>query len=63
MPVHVDAIIYYHVCDPITSVTGVANLQLATGRLAQTLLRNVLGIYTLTEILDQRDRIQQNLQV
>ena len=63
VPVHVDAIIYYHISDPIMSVTNVANLQLATGRLAQTLLRNALGIYSLDEILNQRDNIQQNLQV
>ncbi|KAL5483836.1 hypothetical protein EMCRGX_G020251 [Ephydatia muelleri] len=62
VPVHVDAIIYYHISDPIMSVTNVANLQLATGRLAQTLLRNALGIYSLDEILNQRDNIQQNLQ-
>ena len=63
VPVHVDAVVYYRIFDPIISVTNVVDVGRATRLLAQTTLRTILGGHTLAEILSQRDIIQQQYQV
>ena len=61
--VAVDAVVYYHVFDPIMSVLNVSNAHYATRLLAQTTLRNVLGTKILSEILSDRENISQFMQV
>ncbi len=59
--VTVDAIIYYEVTDPVKVLYNVANFRMATIKLAQTNLRNVVGDLTLDESLTSRERINAKL--
>ncbi len=59
--VMVDAVIYYEVTDPIKVLYNVAQFRLATIKLAQTNLRNLIGDLTLDESLTSRDRINTKL--
>jgi regulator of protease activity HflC (stomatin/prohibitin superfamily) len=59
--VTVDAIIYYEVTDPVKVLYNVAQFRLATVKLAQTNLRNVVGDLSLDESLTSRERINSKL--
>lgn len=59
--VTVDAVIYYEVTDPVKVLYNVANFRMATIKLAQTNLRNVVGDLTLDESLTSRERINAKL--
>jgi len=59
--VTVDAIIYYEVTDPVKVLYNVAQFRLATIKLAQTNLRNVVGDLSLDESLTSRERINAKL--
>ncbi|MGB9741620.1 MAG: SPFH domain-containing protein [candidate division WOR-3 bacterium] len=59
--VTVDAIVYYEVTDPVKVLYNVANFRLATIKLAQTNLRNVIGDLTLDESLTSREKINAKL--
>lgn len=59
--VTVDAIIYYEVTDPVKVLYNVAQFRLATIKLAQTNLRNVIGDMSLDESLTSRERINAKL--
>ena len=59
--VTVDAIIYYEVTDPVKVLYNVAQFRLATVKLAQTNLRNVVGDLSLDESLTSRERINVKL--
>ena len=63
VPVHVGAVVYYRIFDPIISVTNVVDVGRATRLLAQTTLQTILGGHTLAEILSQSERIKQQYQV
>jgi erythrocyte band 7 integral membrane protein len=58
----VDAVVYYKISNPMTSVCSVANASSSTKLLAQTTLRNILGSKTLSEILSDRDHISETMQ-
>ncbi|XP_067946695.1 band 7 protein AGAP004871-like isoform X2 [Watersipora subatra] len=60
--VAVDAVCYFRICNPVLSINSVANAHRSTHLLAQTTLRNHLGLRTLSEILSERDEIAHNLQ-
>lgn len=59
--VTVDAIVYYEVTDPVKVLYNVAQFRLATIKLAQTNLRNVVGDLSLDESLTSRERINAKL--
>lgn len=59
----VTAVLYFHVVDPVHAVVNVMNFMQATTQMGQTTLRNVLGQSELDEILSQRKKINQDLQV
>jgi len=59
--VTVDAVIYYEVTDPVKVLYNVAQFRLATIKLAQTNLRNVIGDISLDESLTSRERINAKL--
>jgi len=59
--VTVDAIIYYEVTDPVKVLYNVAQFRLATVKLAQTNLRNVVGDLSLDQSLTSRERINVKL--
>ncbi|CAI5454823.1 unnamed protein product [Caenorhabditis angaria] len=61
--VSVDAVVYYKVFDPITSVVGVEDASNSTRLLAQTTLRTCLGAHTLTEMLSEREKISADMKL
>lgn len=62
VPVTVDAVVYFRIIDPVSSVIKVENYWKATSLIAQTTLRSVLGQAELDELLAHRDKINQKLQ-
>ena len=60
--VSVDAVVYYRVSNATVSVANVENAHHSTRLLAQTTLRNMLGMRSLSEILSDREAIQQSMQ-
>lgn len=58
----VNAVMYFHVTDPLKSVIAVENYLFATSQLAQTTLRSVLGQVELDDLLSQREMLNQKLQ-
>ena len=61
--VAVDAVVYFRVSNPISSVVNVEDANRSTKLLAQTTLRNVLGTKSLSEILVERENISHSIQV
>ncbi len=60
--VRVDAVVYFRVVDPESSVVKILNYIQATSLISQTTLRNVLGQFELDELLAQREKLNQMLQ-
>ena len=60
--VHVSAVLYFRVVDAERAIIQVENFFEATGQLAQTTLRSVLGQHDLDEMLSQRDRLNEDIQ-
>jgi len=60
--VDVDAVIYYHVTDPVRAIVEVEDYQGATALIAQTMLRDVLGQSELDSILTDRETLNQQIQ-
>ena len=60
--VRVNAVCYFRVMDPVAAVVNVANYLHATGQIAQTTLRSVMGQSELDELLSQRDEVNRQLQ-
>eukprot|EP00794_Sanderia_malayensis_P015805 gene15805-17398_t len=60
--VAVDAVVYFRVSNPISSVVNVEDATRSTKLLAQTTLRNILGTKNLAEILADRDTISHAIQ-
>ncbi|CAK1553804.1 unnamed protein product [Leptosia nina] len=52
--VHVDAVVYFHVTNPLSSLLNVQSHKKATELLSVSFLRNILGQYTLSELLSNR---------
>ncbi|CEF69850.1 Band 7 protein family and Stomatin family-containing protein [Strongyloides ratti] len=61
--VSVDAVVYFRVCDSIKAVTNIEDYKNSTQLLAQTVLRNITGTKTLSELLSYKENISQQLQV
>jgi erythrocyte band 7 integral membrane protein len=59
----VDAVVYYRVSNATVSVANVENAHHSTRLLAQTTLRNILGMRNLSEILSDREAIATSMQV
>ena len=60
--VKVNAVCYFRVMDPVAAVVNITNYLLATGQIAQTTLRSVMGQSELDELLSNRDKINRQLQ-
>ena len=60
--VRVNAVVYFRVVDPESSVVKVLDFVRATSQIAQTTLRNVLGQSELDELLASREKLNQVLQ-
>ena len=60
--VKVNAVVYFHVTDPMKAVLQVENYLYATSQVSQTTLRSILGQAELDELLAERDQINRRLQ-
>lgn len=63
VPAKVNAVCYFRVLDPSKAVNQIENYMMATSQIAQTTLRSVVGQAELDEILSERDKINQRLQL
>ncbi len=60
--VRVNAVLYFRVVDPEKAIVNVEDYMEATGQLAQTTLRSVLGQHELDELLAERERLNADVQ-
>jgi regulator of protease activity HflC (stomatin/prohibitin superfamily) len=60
--VKVNAVLYFRVVDPQKAIINVEDFMEATGQLAQTTLRSVLGQHELDELLAERERLNADVQ-
>ncbi len=60
--VKVNAVVYFRVVDPEKAIIQVENYLIATGQLAQTTLRAVLGKHELDEMLAEREKLNLDIQ-
>lgn len=60
--VKVNAVLYFRVVDPQKAIINVENFMEATGQLAQTTLRSVLGQHELDELLSEREKLNADIQ-
>jgi regulator of protease activity HflC (stomatin/prohibitin superfamily) len=60
--VKVNAVIYFRIVEPDKAIIQVENFLQATGQLAQTTLRSVLGKHDLDEMLSERDKLNNDIQ-
>jgi regulator of protease activity HflC (stomatin/prohibitin superfamily) len=60
--VKVNAVLYYRVIDSVRAIVQVENYMVATSQLAQTTLRSVLGKHDLDEMLQERDKLNKDIQ-
>jgi regulator of protease activity HflC (stomatin/prohibitin superfamily) len=61
--VKVNAVCYFKVVDANRALREIENYLYATSQLAQTTLRSVVGQFQLDEILSERDRVNEKLQL
>ena len=61
--VKVDAVVYYRVFDPLRVVVDVQDYQVAIGQVAQASLRSIIGKSDLDDLLSNRERLNQGLEI
>jgi len=61
--VRVDAVIYFNVMDPVRAVVDVQDYTSAIGQVAQTSLRSIIGKSNLDDLLSNRERLNQGLEL
>ena len=61
--VRVDAVVYFNVTDPARAVVNVEDYLFAVGQVAQTSLRSIIGKSDLDDLLSNRERLNQGLEV
>ncbi|WP_369133105.1 slipin family protein [Modestobacter sp. I12A-02662] len=61
--VKVDAVVYYRVYDPVRVVVDVQNYQAAIAQVAQASLRSIIGKSDLDDLLSNRERLNQGLEL
>ncbi|MEX5717713.1 slipin family protein [Geodermatophilus maliterrae] len=61
--VTVDAVVYYRVFDPVRVVVDVQNYQAAIAQVAQASLRSIIGKSDLDDLLSNRERLNQGLEL
>ena len=59
----VNAVVYFKVMEPEAAITQVEDFYFATSQLAQTTLRSIMGQFQMDDVLSQREKINQKLQV
>ncbi|MGH3547276.1 MAG: slipin family protein, partial [Pseudonocardiaceae bacterium] len=61
--VRVDAVVYFRVVDPVKVVVDVQNYYSAIGQVAQASLRSIIGKSELDDLLSNRERLNQGLEL
>ncbi len=61
--VKVNAVVYFRVLDAGKAIVEVQDYLYATSQLAQTTLRSICGQFELDELLSERDKINEKLQI
>jgi regulator of protease activity HflC (stomatin/prohibitin superfamily) len=61
--VKVDAVVYFKVFDPVRVVVGVQSYQAAIAQVAQASLRSIIGKSDLDDLLSNRERLNQGLEL
>ena len=61
--VKVDAVVYYRVTDPVRVVVDVQDYDAAIAQVAQTSLRSIIGKSELDDLLSNRERLNQGLEL
>jgi len=61
--VSVDAVVYFRVIDPVLASVNVQNYPFAVSQVAQTSLRSIIGKSELDDLLSNRERLNQGLEV
>jgi regulator of protease activity HflC (stomatin/prohibitin superfamily) len=59
--IDIAAVAYYHVTDPEKSVIAVENVQNATNQISQTTVRNVVGQFSLDQLLSDTLKINEQI--
>ncbi|MEV6160580.1 slipin family protein [Streptomyces sp. NPDC052052] len=61
--VRVDAVIYFKVVDPASAVVQVEDYRFAVSQMAQTSLRSIIGKSDLDDLLSNREKLNQGLEL
>jgi regulator of protease activity HflC (stomatin/prohibitin superfamily) len=61
--VKVDAVVYFKVLDPFLAIVNVQNYLFAVSQVAQTSLRSMIGKSELDDLLSNRERLNQGLEI
>jgi regulator of protease activity HflC (stomatin/prohibitin superfamily) len=61
--VKVDAVVYFKVVEPVRVVVDVQDYRAAIGQVAQTSLRSIIGKSDLDDLLSNRERLNQGLEL
>ena len=61
--VRVDAVVYFKVVNPVAAVVEVEDYRFAVGQVAQTSLRSIIGKSDLDDLLSNRERLNQGLEM
>jgi regulator of protease activity HflC (stomatin/prohibitin superfamily) len=61
--VRVDAVVYFRVIDPVRAIIDVQDYMQAIGQVAQTSLRSIIGKSELDDLLSNRERLNQGLEL
>ena len=59
----VDAVVYFKVVDPVRAIVDVQDYRTAIGQVAQTSLRSIIGKSDLDDLLSNRERLNQGLEL
>ena len=63
MTVKVDAVVYFRVIDPVRAAVNVEDYRFAVSQVAQTSLRSIIGKSDLDDLLTNRERLNQGLEL
>jgi regulator of protease activity HflC (stomatin/prohibitin superfamily) len=61
--VRVDAVVYFKVSDPVVAAVNVQDYRSAVGQVAQTSLRSIIGKSDLDDLLSNRERLNEGLEL
>ena len=61
--IDIAAVAYYHIVNPEKAIVAIDDIYLAVNQISQTTVRNVVGQFTLDELLSQTTKINKQIQV